>query len=472
MRVDTTPDIERELSDFLTFEVPGAQYMPVFRRGHWDGKTRLYAMRYHSTYVGLLPRILRWAKSKQYSYTIDEGLSKLGPTLDQFELVRSLGETLPVHITPRKYQLDAIEYAMRSKRRILVCPTGSGKSLIIFALARILYQKPVLIVVPTISLVHQFHAMLKEYGYQNPIQTISEGHTKEIDADVKIVIATWQSIYKLKTEWFNQFGAIIGDEVHTFKAKSLAEMMEKATGVDYRIGLTGTLDGAPVHEWLLEGLFGPVFQTTDTAALIADGTLAAVHVKQIVLQHPKGQLKRGFEYRDELNYLAENVARNRFIKRLALSLKQNTLILFTLVERHGVPLFDDILSSSNKAAKVALIHGQTAVQEREKIRQLAKSEKNLIMVCSYGTFSTGIDITHIHNIIFASPSKSRIRVLQSIGRGVRKSVDKLACTIYDIADALPGCGRKYNFTLNHAKIRSEYYAKEKFPMEQYVIPLS
>lgn len=470
MRVDTTPDIERELSDFLTFEVPGAQYMPAVRRGHWDGKTRLYAMRYHSTYVGLLPRILRWAKAKQYPCTVDPKLLSKGPDLDMLAYARHLGEHLP-DIKVRPYQLDSIAHALKEKRCVLVSPTGSGKSLIMYLLANMLNTLPILIVVPTISLVHQLHDMFKEYGYREKMQTISEGSTKDIDG-AKLVISTWQSIYKLKSDWLNQFHIIFGDEAHTFKAKSLAEMMEKATAVEYRIGLTGTLDGAPVHEWLLEGLFGPVYQITDTATLIADGTLAAVNVKQIILQHPKNALKRGFEYRDELNYLAENDARNRFIKRLALSMKQNTLILFTLVERHGIPLYNAISASTDKAAKVALIHGQTAVQEREKIRQLAKSEKNLIMVCSYGTFSTGIDITHIHNIIFASPSKSRIRVLQSIGRGVRKSVDKVSCTVYDIADALPGCGRKYNFTLTHAKIRSEYYAKEQFPMEQYVIPLS
>lgn len=466
MRVQTTPDIEKELSDYLTFDVPGAKHMPIYRSGHWDGKARLYHMRYHSVNVGLLSRIQRWASERRYECIVDSKLMNFGRVQPYIVVC-----DLPPTINPREYQLDALRHARSVKRCILVFPTGSGKSLIMFLLIRELNDKTVLIVVPTVALVKQMEKLLIGYGYNTKsIYTISAGKSKDFGS-AKVVISTWQSIYKLESKWFNQFGMVIGDECHTFKAKSLSELMDKCTAVEYRFGLTGTLDGAPVHEWLLEGLFGPVYKTTDTSTLIEEGTLTPIHVNQIILKHPKRSLPEKSTYRDELNFLAASIPRNNYIRRLALSLRGNTLVLFTLVESHGKPLFEDILYSSNKDRKVVFIHGETSSESREEIREIAKVESNLIIAASYGVFSTGIDIPEIHNIILASPSKSRIRVLQSIGRGVRKSLDKTICMVYDISDAVPTIGRRFNFTLNHAKIRAEYYNSEKFPISQYYVEL-
>jgi superfamily II DNA or RNA helicase len=465
LRVEAEKDLEHELSDFLTFDVPGMEHMPAYRSGHWDGKARLYQMRYHTTYTGLALRVSRWAAERGIAYTIDPRLC-ITPRCTILDTSH-----LPATIIPRPYQLDGVSHALSVRRCVLIFPTGSGKSLIMYLLLReLLPEGRILIVVPTISLVKQFAKMLKSYGYDEPVYQIMAGISKDAEMP-DVVVSTWQSIYKQPAKWFTQFSTILGDEAHTFKAKSLSEMMEKCITISNRIALTGTLDGAAVNEWLIEGLFGPTYTTTDTATLIEEGTLATVAIEQIILQHPSGKLAFNTEYRDEVNYLAGCRPRNVFLKNLALKLKGVTLILFTLVDTHARMIFEDLEMEVAAGRRVVFIHGATPADEREAVRSLAATATDIIIVATYGTFSTGIDVPEIDNIILGSPSKSRIRVLQTIGRGVRKTEKKVACTIYDIADRIPTPGRRFNFTLNHAQTRAEYYAQAKFPITQYRVTL-
>ena len=174
------------------------------------------------------------------------------------------------------------------------------------------------------------------------------------------------------------------------------------------------------------------------------------------------------KYQDEVDWIVTSSKRNNFIKNLAIDLKGNTLVLFQYVEKHGEPLFRLIDEASGKDRKVFYVSGKTPADTREEIRAITESESNAILVCSYGTFSTGINIVNLHNIIFASPSKSQIRVLQSIGRGLRKST--LDTTVYDIADDLHWKANK-NYTLNHFMERVKIYTSEHFPYHIYTIPI-
>ena len=331
----------------------------------------------------------------------------------------------------------------------------------IYALVRyhVNIERNVLIVVPTTSLVEQMYKDFKSYGWKasSYCHRIYAGQEKYTNHQV--VITTWQSIYKEPKKWFDRFDCVIGDEAHLFKAKSLSTLMGKLHDCKYRIGFTGTLDGAKVNQLVLEGLFGRCSQVTSTNKLMKKGYVAKLKVKVLLLKHEE-KLFEG--YQDEIEYLVEHNGRNNYIKNLAIDLKGNTLILFNYVDKHGIPLFN--LINSNTERPVYLVHGGVDTDDREDIRHLTETSDNAIIVASYGTFSTGINIKNLHNVIFASPSKSRIRNLQSIGRVLRKGDNKSKATLYDIADDI-STDRGNNYTLNHLMERVKVYNEEKFDYE-------
>ena len=298
-----------------------------------------------------------------------------------------------------------------------------------------------------------------DYGYlEAKMQKIYQGHSREITKEV--TISTWQSLYKMPKKFFEQFGCILGDEVHLFKAKSLTGIMNKLHLCKYRHGFTGTLDGTQTHRLVLEGLFGSVNKVTTTKDLMDNKTLAKLKIKCLVLQYPDADCKfmKDQNYQDEVDLIVRDERRNKFIVDLTTHLKGNTLLLFQFVEKHGSVLYDMLKDLDRK---VFYVHGGTDAQTRENIREITEKEKNAIIVASYGTFSTGINIRNLHNVIFSSPSKSRIRVLQSVGRGLRKGSEKSTATLYDIADDFTWKSRQ-NFTLRHFMERINIYNEEEF----------
>lgn len=458
-----------ELQDYFTFEVPGMKFMPAVRNKVWDGKIRLFNPMTKRIYSGLIPHVERFCKERDYNLVIDEVYAA-----DAFSLQEASQwiEGLSLALTPRDYQVAAFAHAIKNRRAVLLSPTASGKSLIIYLIMRYLKRRT-LIIVPTVSLVQQMNGDFKDYGYDQPTHMITAGVDKETECD--ITISTWQSIYKMPKAWFKQFDVVIGDEAHLFKAKSLTSIMTKLDQTKYRFGFTGTLDDAQTHKLVLEGLFGGVEKVTTTAELIEKGTLAEFRVKCIALQYPD-EIKKAHakdKYPDEVDFLVRNEARNKFIRNLALSLKGNTLLLFNFVEKHGKPLHQQIkhaIDTSVDKRPVYYVSGEVSGDEREKIRHIVETVDNAIIVASYGTFSTGINIKQLHNIIFASPSKSRIRVMQSIGRGLRKSETKTKATLFDIADNL-AWKSKNNFTLDHFAERLKMYNDEKFEYKMYKVKI-
>ena len=460
---DLTQAQNQELADFFTFEVPNAKFMPMVRKRMWDGKIRLFSPANGEIYVGLLPYIKEYCKSKNVKYSIEKGVEDerdvMGTVVRGF--VKSLkpkskGKSLKI----RDYQIDAIRLAISRNRSLIVSPTASGKSLIIYSLVRY-YQMAghrTLILVPTTSLVEQMYTDFEDYGWSSGTycQKVYQGYTTKITKDV--VISTWQSIYKMPKKYFEQFDCVIGDEAHMFKAKSLTSIMTKLHQCKYRFGFTGTLDGTETHRLVLEGLFGSVEQVVTTKDLIDKKTLANLKIKCITLKHP--EKRERMDYAEEMDYLVSHESRNRFILELCNNIAGNTLCLFQLVEKHGKILYDGMKGKEN----VYFVYGGTDTDQREKIRGLVEKHKNSTTIASYGTFSTGINIRNIHNIVLASPSKSKIRVLQSIGRGLRTSSTKNSILVFDIADEISYKGR-YNFTLNHFFERLNIYNEEQFNYE-------
>ena len=414
LKVKTDLSTDQELNDFFTFDVPGAKFMPLYRNRMWDGKARLYSLYKKELYVGLLPYLKEFAETLEYD--LDINIPEIGEETD----VKKLTEALKLHaggkpIQAREYQQDAVDHCIKQGRTLLLSPTASGKSLIIYSLIRYHQAKgrKQLIIVPTTSLVEQMYGDFQDYATADKHWAAPDNcHRiyggKEKSNEYPITISTWQSIYKFPKKWFEQFDVVYGDEAHLFKAKSLTTLMNKLTNTPYRIGTTGTLDGTKTHRLVLEGVFGQVHKVTTTKKLMEDKQLANLKIVCCTLNYKDVIRKemKGKSYQEEIDWLVTNPDRNEIIKNLTIAQEGNTLVLFQFVEKHGTVLHEMISNSVKKGRKVFFVYGGTETEQREQVRAITEKENDVIIIASYGTFSTGINIRNLHNIVFASPSKS------------------------------------------------------------------
>jgi len=451
MKVHCDDGLARDLFEFFSFTVPNAKFMPSYKNRMWDGKVRLFSIKTHKIYIGLLPYVDEFCRERGYGF---EGVSEVLGNKQREKVSQSWLTDLKLPFEPRDYQIEAFNTAIQYGRQLLLSPTASGKSLIIYLLARH-YDSKTVVIVPTTSLVEQMTKDFIDYGYKEPVCKIYHG--QEV-FDAPITVTTWQSFAKAPKEVLGSFDVVIGDEAHLFKAQTLKGILEKMKTTAIRIGTTGTLDGSEVHRLQLEGLFGPVKKVISSKQLMEDGTIANLSIDCIILRHTK---QKKMSYQDEMDYLVSNEQRNLFITNLVGSLRGNTLVLFQYIEKHGQPLwelFNPMVSRMN--GTLHYVHGATDTEDRESVREIVENSKrkNNVILASYGTFSTGVNIKKIDNVVFASPSKSRIRNLQSIGRGLRKTEGKTSMKLFDISDDLQ-CN---NHTLNHLKERINIYNEEGF----------
>ena len=472
LKIKAEPHIEYELRDHFTFEVEGAKFMPQYRNRNWNGEIHLYDLRSKKIYVGLLDKIISFCERHEYSYKFVDN-DYYGPPFEVNATISKEGVKDYIKsitsIKAREYQIEGVYDCLKHNRRLLVSPTASGKSLMIYSLVRYYVDKGmrILLVVPTTSLVEQMYKDFIEYGWDAKSHCHRIYSGREVTNTNEVTITTWQSVFRLDRSFFVDYDVIIGDEAHLFKSKSLVNIMTKLEHAKYRFGFTGTLDGTQTHKWVLEGLFGPSYKVTKTEELMKQGHLSQLDIQCLVLKHPP---KKFETYEDELQYLITHEQRNNFITNLALDLNGNTLILYSRVETHGAILYEKINNTKHTDRKAFFVHGGVDAEQRESIREITENENNAIIVASYGTFSTGINIKRLHNVIFASPSKSRVRNLQSIGRVLRKGKDKIKAILYDIGDDCTYHSTK-NYTLNHLIERIKIYNEENFNYEIITIQI-
>ena len=464
----------QSLSDFFTFSVPGASFMPSVRSKRWDGKIRLFSKATGKIYAGLLPYVSEFCRRNSYSIAVADSLTIGGsvPSNDISKFCDGLSlKTKNKRLFVRSYQLDAIHHAINNKKTILLSPTASGKSLIIYCIIRMMkvLNNRCLLIVPTTNLVEQMYGDFKDYGWDAEKYCHRKYYGYENETDKPVVISTWQSLATFDKSFFTNFQCVIGDEAHLFKSKELQRIMSSLVNAKYRIGTTGTLDDSKTHKLVLEGLFGTVKSVTTTRELIDDKQLADLKIQCIVLKYPKEeciQVKK-MKYQEEMEYIVTHKKRNKFITNLTKGLDGNTLVLFQFVEKHGKILYDMMKDFKRK---VFFVYGGTETKDRETVRSITENEKKAIIVASFGTFSTGINIRNLHNIIFASPSKSRIRNLQSIGRGLRLGDNKKTAALYDISDDF-GYKSYRNYTMGHFMERINTYSEQEFDYEIHNIDL-
>lgn len=465
-----------DLVDGFTFEVPGAKFTPAFKNKVWDGKVRLYSPYQQTLYVGLLPALREFCNDRELTISVDPLLENSAEAYSTEEISNFLNNlNLSAHgtkITPLAHQIEGVRHCLNARRSLLLSPTASGKSMIVYGVVRMLKTREnarkTLIVVPTISLVNQLFSDFEDYSSTNKWNVEENVHKimggEEKTSHKPIFISTWQSLFRLPKDYFEQFDSVIIDEAHTAKAESLKGILEKMVDCPFRLGLTGTLDGMKTNKLVIEGLLGAVHRIATTRELIDKDILSKFKIRCINLRYPDEDRKacKKLKYPEEIDWLVSSSKRNHFLCNLALNLKGNTLILYRYVDKHGKVL-KNLVESLNKDStrKVFFVCGETDADTREEIRKLTEKEENAILICSEGTFSVGVNIRKLHNIIFASPNKARIRVLQSIGRQLRKSENKEIATLYDISDDLSWKSHN-NYSLKHSVERITIYNEEHF----------
>jgi len=474
MNVFTTGGVEHDLSDYFSFYVPGYRFMPKYKNKIWDGKIRLYTAYNPKMYLGLLSVLIEYAKLMNEEIEIDPRVIKCFWSSTDSEYIENFINNLDIRsngelINPYEHQIKAVSAGIQLNRMTLLSPTSSGKSLVAYCLIRYYLEHHtddnILVIVPNTMLVEQLVSDFADYSSNDTWSAEDNCHKiysgKEKQTDKRITITTWQSVYKQPRIWFDRYQVCINDETHQAKAKSITSIMEKLPECPVKIGMTGTLDGAECNKLIITGLFGPVQEFVTTSQLMDKGLVAKLKIENIILQYPDEECKavKSLTYQKEIKHIVNHVSRNNLVADCAATQSETCLILANNVA-HCKSLYE-LCKKKTTGREIFLITGGTKANIRDEIRKSAELHQAAIIVATYGCLSTGVSIKNIHAVIFASPTKSMIRTLQSIGRGLRISSSKWKVKLYDIVDDLTH-GRHKNYAMKHFIERLKIYNQQKF----------
>lgn len=479
MRIIADMSIREELNDYFKFEDPNYTPNPFSK---WDGIVRLFTKSSGLIDIGLLFEVFKFCKQNQYTLELDPALKYIQDVPDEeiHDFINSLNpkirtenhEYIPAET--RDYQFDTIAIAMRQSRCVCELATSAGKSFILYVMARYYRQRRealesplrTLIVVPSIHLVTQLYDNFEEYAYGNewkPVvhtQLIFEGATKDISKP--IVISTWQGIQDQPKEWFHQFGDIIVDEVHTSKSEKLSYILNNCIYADQRLGVTGTLANTKVAGLQVVSHFGAYYKIITARDLINLGYATDIKVKMLELKHAVSDtVGLDGDYNKEIEYLITHQSRNELIAKLALGLKGNVAVMFERIDAHMMVVYD-ILSAVKK--NVFVINGEVKIEVRRQIQKAMEDGEDITLLASYGTMQQGVSIKKLHHLVLAHPSKSYIRVIQTLGRLMRQHSSKEVAWIWDLVDNA-SYNASRNHALRHSHERYKFYLTERHPVE-------
>lgn len=467
-----------ELRDYFSFEADGYKFNPKYRYGHWDGRIRL--LNYDRLLpFGLVGQIRKFANNMGYSVYFEPKI------FETEEITRKdfddwLGN-LNIYsgskkIEPHWYQKDAVFEGLVNRRRILNLPTSAGKSLIQCLLARYYvenYEGKILIIVPTTALVDQMINDFCDYRLFGKQHCLGIRSGTKRDSDAMIYVATWQTAVKQPKEWFHQFGMMMNDECHLATGKSISTIVAGLNNCMFKFGLSGSLKDGKANVMQYVGMFGEIFRPVSTSQLMEDGQVTDLKINSIFLRYPDEftTKMKGKTYQEEIKVITSAKRRNKWVANLAVKLakrNENAFLMFKHVA-HGKELFEMIKELGHE--KVYYVSGEVSTEVRNALKVMAESGTGIIVVASYGVFSTGISVKNLHHVILAHPVKSKIIVLQTIGRVLRKHDSKSVATVFDIIDDMgvkpksSTSKKKYvhlNYALKHALERIQRYADEKF----------
>lgn len=388
------------------------------------------------------------------------------------EMIKDNMKNAPFEI--RDYQDKAVRAALKYHKGILLSCTSSGKSLMIYNAVRCIRKKDynhILLIVPNIMLVDQMYDDFKEYGYDNiddEVERLGGGH--EATFDKPVLISTWQSLQNKDAEFFEKYSAVFTDEVHGSKASVLSKIMKWCTNAYYKIGTTGTLPNDKCDLLQIREVVGEVIFELKSKELIDAGVLTKIKIANIIAKYPAEFIKKnkGRSYPEEVKMVEEYQDRNKVLELILSHTDKSHNILILMNHLKHVKLIQEWLEEKYPDKKVSVITGAVSGTERSQIRTGIENEDGTILLATYQTMSTGVNMPKLHDVILYANSKSKIKVLQSIGRGLRKHKTKNQIILYDVIDDLTyqtSRGRLVeNYLVKHWKERMNYYKEQEFPV--------
>lgn len=465
-----------DLYSKFSFEVPGAKFMPSFKDGSWDGFIRMFHYRDRLLYKGLGKELVDMLKSSDYGKVRFKGFKKREDISEKFyDLVERIKSELPSDIDPYDFQIETALEALQKGRALILSPTSSGKSLLIYIMFRYIEEYEMeegdkyLLIVPSITLVDQMADDFKIFGYKKKIHQIVGGSKKD-DEEANIYVSTWQSLQKQTALWFKKFKGLTVDEVHGATAASLKSTVEKCTNAFFKTGLTGTITELITDEMMLRGLFGQIIVATTYKEMRERGIIPEVKIEMRRVRYSKRyetvcQSVKG-DFQMESAFVQSNEGRDEVLLEIA---REN-------FDKNGIFLFKEIkhlkrieaLFRKNFNRPIVIINGGVAREVRADIRRQIDEQANLgnrgiILLATYGTMSTGVSIKNLDYGVYAASIKSKIKTLQSLGRLLRKSSTKLGAWLYDIWDDLTEWHKKEdNYGKKHAFERHRFYSEAEF----------
>ncbi len=482
VRIECDESVFYELRDFFSFEADGYKFNPRYKYGNWDGRIRLLDYSRLLPY-GLVGQIKKFCSNMSYSVWIDPKIFETEDlTREDFDAWLSKQEIYSgnAKIEPHWYQKDAVYEGLVNRRRILNLPTSAGKSLIQALLARYYlenYEGKILIIVPTTALTTQMANDFVDYRLfsHSMIKKIGGGADKADKSknDAPIIVGTWQTVVKQPKEWFSQFGMMMNDECHLATGKSISSIISGLNNCMFKFGLSGSLRDGKANVMQYVGMFGEIFRPVSTSKLMEDGQVTELKINSIFLRYPdEFTIKlKGKTYQEEVKIITGLKRRTKWIAQLSVKLAkkdENAFVMFKHVT-HGKEIFEAIKELGYE--KVYYVSGEVDTETRNALKVMAENGKGIIIVASYGVFSTGISVKNLHHVIFAHGVKSKIIVLQTVGRVLRKHGSKAVATVWDLIDDAGvkpkslNTKKKYthlNYLLKHGIDRIQRYADEKF----------
>jgi superfamily II DNA or RNA helicase len=461
-------------------EAANARWDPRVKKGWWNGKISYFKSNRYLP-AGLWNEVVELCKEYNFPLQIEGIERRFDRSIDMEEFQSWVDEKWDsAEMKPRDYQVATAFNIIKHQNCLAELATSAGKTLITYmTLAYLLdsgKSKKVLMIVPTVDLVVQGTEDFYEYNssackLKLEIQQIYAGSI--IRQNANIVIGTYQSLVKKDKSYFDDFDAVVVDETHKAKSTSIKTILEKCENATRKFGLSGTIPKPGTLDRLtLMAYTGPIIQSIRADYLIEKGHITPCEVYVIEMDYARTEVKDGFktlfqrteEDRKKLlnleqQYAIQSPERLEFITDMILKNKKNALVLFYRID-YGNKLYDKLRQKTNR--KVFYIDGNTDKDLREYQKENLEEGEGKIMIASYGTFSTGINVKNIHTIYLTESFKSEVIIRQSIGRGLRKHVNKAKLIIIDFVDDY--CiGRFKNYLYKHSEARQEIYRDQNFP---------
>jgi len=481
--IDECTELEYEQMRLsLTKRIEGWRFHPLVKKRLWDGY--ISYIKGNKIPSGLWKEVMEIGQ--EYNFEIKmQGVKRLfDDEIKEEEFTKWATDFFAKHpkFQPRDYQIQAAFRILKYRRCLAELATSAGKTLISFMvvayLLEVLKKKRILFIVPNVSLVIQATEDFDEYNLRDriplKIQQIYAG--AKIKKSSNIVVGTYQSLVKKPADYFAEFDVVMVDETHKAKSLSIRTILDQCWHCDYRFGLSGTIPKkGTIDRLTLMACTGPLITNVSASFLQEQGHVSPCKVMIIEMDYASEEQKESFYFLSrtpedrknlfslEQNFVISSEKRRKFILDVIAKTNHNSLVLFYRIEQ-GEALYNALRQIPGK--EVYYVDGGTDKDYREVYKKKMENKDNVILVASYGTFSTGISVKRIHNIFLTESFKSEVIIRQSIGRGLRKHESKNMLNIVDFVDDMryTADSRVYkNYLYRHGEARRDIYLEQKFP---------